>query len=312
MDILCLTPLDHIPEIKNELVSIGNLIYAPRVDGYEAANLIENHQGCAVFVNPNMMTYCLDKSVISKKVSVISTASTGTNHIDLSLCKNLDIPVFSLTTDMNVINRISSTAEMAFSLMTSIIRNIPKAFDSVKLGKWNYEPFVGRQFDSLTVGILGYGRLGKKMAKYCSAFDMNVVISDPYKNTDPYPNVSLKKMSTLCDVVTLHVHINDETTHMIDKDFLSHRVDFLVNTSRGAVVKEQDVIDALESKQLVGYATDVVESELGDIENNELIRKCENLNIIITPHIGGMTYEAQMIAYGRAVENLKKWISGVE
>jgi len=196
---------------------------------------------------------------------------------------------------------------MAFALMISLIRNVPSAFVSVQRHKWNYESFIGRQLDHLSIGLVGYGRLGKMMAKYCTAFGMRVILCDPYKLKGDYdfPLSHIMKQ----DVVSLHVHLNEDTRHMINDYSLEDAKDgmYLVNTSRGEVVDEEAVIRALESGKLAGYATDVISDELGNIENSKLIEASGNLNIIITPHIGGMTHEAQKIAYEAVAMNLIDW-----
>ena len=304
MNIFCLSPLDNAPDAKRNLAKLGDLIYVPQIGREELAQLVRNCSTCVIFCNPNIMSYRLDKHILSAHVVAISTASTGTDHIDMDLCKNLGIRVFSLAGDTQVLDKISSTAEMAFGLMISLIRKIPSAFNAAKNGKWEQVPLTGRQLDILTMGVVGYGRLGSKMAKYCEAFDMEVMVCDPYK-ISPYPNISLIEMSKVCDVVSLHVHLSDETRYMIDNNFLNGRVKYIVNTSRGAIVKEDHIIQALEKHKLIGYVADVVEDELGNISNSEIIKRSNDLNIIITPHIAGTTREAHLLAFNRAVDNIK-------
>ena len=99
-----------------------------------------------------------------------------------------------LTTDYDLIRKLPSTSELAFGLALSMMRNIPQSFDDVKAGNWNYEPFVGRQLAGLTAGIIGYGRLGTFMSRYCNAFGMKVLVNDPYKNVFDYDQVSKKEL----------------------------------------------------------------------------------------------------------------------
>jgi len=308
-DILCLSSLENVPDIKYDLEFLGNLTYSPESTKKEVIDFVEKHIGCVIFCSPNMMTYRLDEDILSKNISLISTVSTGTDHIDLGLCDNLGIKVVSLKDDIEFLNKISSTAEMAFGLMLSVIRNIPSAFDAVKNHIWRQVEFTGYQLNNLTIGIVGYGRLGTKMCRYCDAFGMDVVICDPYNDYSVRQKYSLKEISERCDIVSLHVHLNDDTKYMIDKDFFNNRVKYLVNTSRGSIVNEKDVIWALENNLLLGYATDVIEDEFGDIENSELIKRSEDLNIIITPHIGGTTFEAHEKAYRYSANRLRDIIN---
>jgi D-3-phosphoglycerate dehydrogenase len=250
------------------------------------------------------------------QLKAICTASTGTNHIDVKYCEEMEIEIISITKDYQVINAITSTAEHTLALMLSLIRKIPTSFHSVRDGNWDWEPYVGRQMNSLTIGIIGYGRLGKLMAKYCDALGMEVLLHDPYvfsfggnieRNKQP---VELDELLERSDVISLHVHVTDETREMINKNTISKMVKrpYLINTSRGEIVNEDDIIDALRSEDLQGYATDVIRDEFGDIKNSKLVDESitPQNKIIITPHIAGMTKEAQEIAYHWAIDKLEK------
>jgi D-3-phosphoglycerate dehydrogenase len=185
------------------------------------------------------------------------------------------------------------------------MRNITLSNNTTKQYKsWDYLPFVGQQMKDFKVGIVGYGRLGKMMGKYCKAFDAEVYIYDPYSDES---NVKeLEDLFQICDAVSLHVHVNDETKYMIDYDLLSRNVKFLVNTSRGEIVKESDVITALKEGKLYGYAADVIEDEFGDISKSPFFNLDNSkLNCIFTPHIGGMTIQGQEKAYKWAINKLK-------
>lgn len=312
--ILCLTPIKHIPDLWEKLSSY-RFIYKPQTTYDEVLELISGIRPNFLYVNPNEMKYKLDENILQYVSSGVCTASTGINHIDVKYCEENNLEVFALTTDYDVINKISSTAEMAFALTLSLVRNIPAAFESAKRYEWKYEPFIGRQLNSLTAGIIGYGRLGKMYAHYCDSFGMKVFICDPYITNCPFPNLSLDKLLLKSDIISLHVHLNDETEGMIDNEILSYlnpAGSYLINTSRGGIVNEDDVIESLESGMLLGYATDVVADELGSIENSRIISESNNLNIIVTPHIAGMTVEAQHIAYHAAADKLIKYINSIE
>jgi len=307
MNVLCLTPVEHIDSIVTILSSIGDVTYLPFATKEQMMQAQTEKEYGAIFVNPNMMTYRLDEETVSDSVEIVCTASTGTNHIDKEFCNLKHIKIISLTTDYDVIRKISSTAEHAFALMMAIIRNIPTAFDSVKAGSWDYLPFIGRQIDQLTIGVVGYGRLGRMMATYCEAFGAKVVVCDPYIKWCHFEKQTLEYVFSFCDVVSLHVHLNNETTGMIDKrlfDMHHNKGLYLVNTSRGGIVNEQDVIESIKNGQLLGYATDVVSDELGHIGDSPIIEASKTHNIIVTPHIGGMTKDAQEMAYRRVAKRL--------
>ena len=305
MKTICITPIKNISGAFEKLDSITDLVYAPEISYTELYNSLQSSNFECIFTNPNKQNFMLDKKLLENtSVKVICTASTGTNHIDKKYCEERGIGIICITKDYQVINKISSTAEHTLSLMLSLIRHIPNSFHSVKDGNWDWSPYVGRQMNSLTIGIIGYGRLGKLMEKYCNALDMTVKIHDPYEGYDDL-NLVLRES----DIISLHIHVTDETREMINKNTISKMVKkpYLINTSRGEVVNEDDIIDALKSEDLQGYATDVIRDEFGDINNSKLVEESmdPNMNIIITPHIAGMTKEAQEIAYHWAIDKLE-------
>jgi D-3-phosphoglycerate dehydrogenase len=222
----------------------------------------------------------------------------------MKYCKENNIEVWHLAKDYELINQLPSTAEHAFGLMLSLIRKIPMSFHSVRDGNWDYEPYIGRQLKGLTVGIIGYGRLGKMMETYCHAFGMTVKIHDPYEGYDDLDLVLRES-----DVISLHVHVTGKTVGMINGKTISkmEKKPYLINTSRGEVVYEKKVIEAIEEGKLSGYATDVITDEFGNIHNSKLVEFSMNPtnNVIITPHVGGMTWEGQTKAYKWAINKFK-------
>ena len=166
MKILCITPVTE-PMMKN-LKSKGNVDYHPRADKILVKSLLAGGDYNVVFTNPNKQNFMLDEEVLrGSTVSVICTASTGLNHIDIQYCRKNDIKVLSITKDYVILEKISSTAEHSFALMMSLIRKIPTSFDSAKGGSWDWENFTGRQINQLTIGIVGLGRLGLRPTCRC-------------------------------------------------------------------------------------------------------------------------------------------------
>ena len=311
--ILVITPTSHLNKVDEILESIPstNIIYLPECSIEE----FKIHSDCiAIFTNPNKSNIFLGKENLKNfnKLEFICTASTGTIHIDKEFCIEKEIKIISLTEERGVINKIPSTAEHAFALMLSSIRNITEANNSVKEGKWDYEPFIGRQIKSLTIGVIGYGRLGTFFANYCDVFGSQVIVYDPYKDVN-HPRIrqckSLDNLAKESDVISLHVHVTNETKGMINLHFLNKCSSsiVLINTSRGEIINEKDLLQFLKNNKSSKYATDVLSSEINGIENN-LLKKYFDSNqrqIIITPHIGGMTKEAQNTAFGHAANLLK-------
>ena len=301
MKILCLTPIKHLDGIYEYLERYGRVYYSPDLNKEDFV-YFDMDEYDVIFCNPNKQNYMLDKNTLGAFKGTILTASTGLNHIDIKYCGEVGIKVLSHKDDMELLNQLPSTAELAFGLMLSIVRNIPSSFDDVKLGGWDYDMHMGNQLQGKTIGIIGYGRLGKMMETYCNAFGMNVKIHDPYKGFDNLDDV-LKS-----DIISLHVHVNDETRHMIDKKILTliPKKSYIINTSRGEIVDEDDIIWSLRKGHLKGYATDVITDEYGDRHNSPILQGIkEGLNILVTPHVGGMTWEGQQKAYKWAIKKLE-------
>jgi len=300
--ILCLTPIKHLDGIYEHLKSYGSVDYKPDLEDVDF-NFFDMTDYDVIFCNPNKQRYMLDKYTLKDFKGTILTASTGLNHIDIDYCKQKNINVLSHKEDMELLNDLPSTAELAFGLMLSIIRNIPNAFNDVKVGGWDYDMFMGNQLKGKIIGIIGLGRLGRMMMNYCWGFGMSPVIYDPYKGHD-----NLELVLKRSDIISLHVHVTDETRHMIDKKSLTcmKKNSYIINTSRGEIVNEKDIIESLRDGHLKGYATDVIEDEYGNRHTSPIIKGIrDGLNIIVTPHVGGMTWEGQQKAYKWSINKLK-------
>jgi D-3-phosphoglycerate dehydrogenase len=305
MKIICITQVKHLDGVYDLLEEFGNITYVPDITKEELKSTLFETKTKYLFTNPNKQSFILDEEVLKdSNIKVINTCSTGTNHIDMKYCKENNIEVWHLARDYELINQLPSTAEHAFGLMLSLIRKIPMSFHSVRDGNWDYEPYIGRQLKGLTVGIIGYGRLGKMMETYCHAFGMTVKIHDPYEGYDDLDLVLRES-----DVISLHVHVTGKTVGMINGNTIKRmkKKPYLINTSRGEIVYEKKVIEAIENGNLSGYATDVITDEFGNIHNSKLVEFSMNPtnNVIITPHVGGMTWEGQTKAYKWAINKFK-------
>ncbi len=307
--IICTTPIDHLKGLKRNLKKKGKLIYKPNIKKKDLKKVLEkNDRINVIFCNPNRQGYILNKEILkNSSVRLINTASTGLNHINQDDCKKLNIKILSLTKDFKLLKKLPSTSELSFGLMINLQRNIFQSFKSVKNKNWDYTPFIGQELSSLTIGIIGLGRLGNLMANYAKAFGMRVVYYDPFKKTNKYKKTNLKKLVQIADVISIHVHVNVQTINMINKKILkfAKKKPVIINTSRGELVNEKDIIWGLKNKIISGYGADVIEKEFIDIKKSPIIKNINKYNIIVTPHIGGMTYQGQLRAFNYAVNKLK-------
>tara|TARA_R110002096_G_scaffold396661_1_gene592569 strand:- start:4596 stop:5552 length:957 start_codon:yes stop_codon:yes gene_type:complete len=315
--IAVITPISHLVGVLELLLTKGEVFLYEESTKEQVRELLLTHNIDIILCNPNQQTYIIDRELLEgTSVKLINTCSTGMNHIDVEYCKDSNVEIYSLTHDMTLINNLPSTSELAFGLMMSLLRKIPQGQKHVAAGGWDYTQFMGRQIDWLHIGIVGYGRLGKMMAKFCHAFGAIVYVYDPHVEWDTnWPSIdgrlnrvdSLEALVKECDVVSLHVHVTDETKYMINEKLLGYmkKGSYIVNTSRGEIVDEQAIVKALDSDKLLGYATDVIEDEFADITKSPIVKAMnDGKNIIITPHVGGMTVEGQTKAYKWAIDKL--------
>ena len=311
MKLVCITPIKHLEGVYESLQDIMEFDYQPNIKKRELNKLLIDTGSQYLFTNPNKQNFILDEEVLKyTNVKVINTCSTGLNHIDMDYCKSNNIKIWSLKEDYELINDLPSTSELAFGLMMSLLRNIPKSFHSVKDGNWDYEPYVGHQIKGKTIGVIGYGRLGKIMCDLFYGWGVKLLATDPYERITTARGVPLSELLEKSDVVFLHTHVTDETRGMVDEEFLSYMKEgsYLINTARGELVDEEAIIESIKVGHLKGYGTDVIKDEFGDIENSKLVEFSmnPNNNVVITPHIGGMTIEGQTKAYHWAINKFKE------
>ena len=311
MKLVCITPIRHLEGVYESLQDIMDFEYHPNIKKHELNKLLIDTGSYYIFTNPNKQNFILDEEVLKyTNVKVINTCSTGLNHIDMDYCKSNNIKVWSLKKDYELINDLPSTSELAFGLMMSLLRNIPKSYHSVKDGNWDYEPYVGHQIKGKTIGVIGYGRLGKIMCDLFYGWGVKLLATDPYERITTARGVHLSELLDKSDVVFLHTHVTEETRGMVDEEFLSYMKEgsYLINTARGELVDEEAIIESIKVGHLKGYGTDVIKDEFGDIENSKLVEFSinPNNNVIITPHIGGMTIEGQTKAYHWAINKFKE------
>ena len=313
--IAVITPVSHLKGIINLIQSKGEVFLHEEASKNQVRDLVLTHNIDTLICNSNQQTYKIDKELLENtSIKTINSCSTGLNHIDLDYCKENNIEIQCHKKDYDLINELPSTSELAFSLMLSLLRQIPQGQKHVSEYSWDYTQFMGRQIKGLKVGIVGYGRLGKMMYDFCTAFGANVMVYDPYVKEQLSDSfllnswwTSLKKLFKFSDVVSLHVHVTDETKYMINKDlFGSIKKDcYIINTSRGEIVNENDIVEGLKSGIITGYGTDVIENEFDDLTKSPIIKAMNfGENIIVTPHIGGMTIEGQTKAYKYSINKL--------
>jgi D-3-phosphoglycerate dehydrogenase / 2-oxoglutarate reductase len=234
------------------------------------------------------------------RLKVIVTPTTGLNHIDLEEAGRRGIRVLSLRGESDFLRDVRAPAEHTMALILALLRRVPGAMAHVRDGGWNRDLFKGRELHGKTVGIVGYGRLGRIMARYLTAFDTHVLAADPHIDMgalDPGVRpVTLAQLLQDADLVTLHVNLCDETERFFGQEqfALMKEGAWFINTSRGEVVDESALLKSLHSGHLAGAALDVLchEDSEGMKDHPLVVCARDHDHLMITPHIGGCTVES--------------------
>ena len=233
----------------------------------------------------------------AKHLKVIATPSTGTDHIDRKFAEQNNISILDIKTEYELLDTFSATAEMSWCLLLALIRNLPQAFNAAKEGNWARHIFSGRQLLGKTIGISGYGRLGKMMARIAKGFRMNVLACDikPFE-AEGIKFVDFDTLLSESDIISIHIHLTDETQNMFSfREFskMKHGA-IIINTSRGAIIDEQALLSSLQSGKVGGAGLDIICGEWNtDLKQHPLIQYANHhSNLIISPHIGGATVES--------------------
>ena len=265
------------------------------------------------------LTVRMDREILdrAKRLRVIATPATGTDHIDLAAAEEKGVTIISLKHDTEFLSNVTATAELAWALMLATIRYVPYMFGQSKAGHWRGGGrYKGHQISGMTLGILGYGRLGRIVGQYGKAFRMRVLACD-IRSVTPDDGVTMVDLDTLLresDVLTIHIHVQGNEGLIGKSAFAkTKRGAYLVNTSRGAIIDEGAFLEALESGKLAGAGVDVIQGEWdADLARHPLIQyACTHDNLVITPHVGGVTYESQEMTLKHTVMKLRRFLESL-
>lgn len=248
----------------------------------------------------------IDASALAQfpELKVIITATSGFDHIDFRSCEKKNITVMH-TPNANAI----SAAEHTLGLIIASARRYGIARDNIKMGNWDREPLMGFELYGKTLGIIGYGRIGQRVAALARAFGMKILVHDPYLEQEQFSDVQffgLEETFRNADIISFHVPLTKETYHMIKEstlEWLSPHA-LVINASRGAVVCTHSLQNHLVQFRSFLSGLDVFESE-PLASDSSLIR---NTNMFSTPHIGATTTESIARASDEAVDKLLEYL----
>ena len=303
--VVCGPNLDHLPQIKHLLEEKFEVIYI-NCDAEKLAKFLPGADGYYAALQIRISEDLMKKA---PNLKAITTPSTGLDHIDIKEAEQLDIAILSLKDDREFLDKIPATAELAWTLALACSRRLCAAAQAGREGNWARDKFRGHQVAYKTLGILGCGRLGTMVAKYGQAFNMKVIGCDKLKTDIPYvQQVSFDELLSRSDILTIHIHLTEENKNLINRQAfakIKHGA-ILINTSRGAIIDESAMLEALKDGRISAAGLDVIIGEWReDLAGHPLISYSRtHENLIITPHVGGVTYESQEMAFSRAAQKL--------
>ena len=248
----------------------------------------------------------LEKGV-NGKLKILSKYGVGLDKIDLEAAKKCGVKV----TNCPGINQ-NAVAEHVFALLLSFEKNIHTQYNSVQQYSWKRQ--IGHEVFGKTIGIIGFGAIGKEVARIAQAFKQRVLVYDPFVGENivkTYTNAEkVEDLTTLfneSNYITLHTPLTAETKHLINRDVIQNHLTqkpIIINTARAGLVETEAIIDGIENNKIAGYLCDVLDHE--PISKNEKLVGLNN--VIITPHVGSRTYENVVNQGTMAIKNILKCI----
>ncbi|MBT6178715.1 MAG: hypothetical protein HOI23_15820 [Deltaproteobacteria bacterium] len=290
--ILVAEPEDFCTEAQTLLKSVGSL-------DLKECHGVELHHA---FQEYDVIWFRLSEKIDSEtlgpapRAKIIATPVTGIDHIDLDACAKHNIQVVCLKGEREFLKKVRATAEHTIGLTMALMRKTSAAQNSVRKGEWTRDLFRGNELYEKTAGIIGMGRLGSIVADYFHTLGMKVIATDIRPFEHPHAqSVSLETLLESSDIVSLHVDYSEASHHLIGANEFKRMKNtaVFINTSRGGIADEKALLNALTSETIAGAALDVLAAEPNVPADHPLIQFAnQSQNLIITPHIGGNTFES--------------------
>ncbi len=250
--------------------------------------------------------------VSASQLKLICVAATGTNNIDISAARKLNIPVCNVTGYAT-----HSVVQHVFSLILALTNNLINYHHLVSEGEWDKSKhfcllnYSISELHGKTLGIIGYGELGKAVANAAQAFGLNILIAESLSGHHSSGRISLSALLQQSDIVSLHCPLTPQTSNLINKKSfkLMKPTSFLINAARGGIVNEVDLLEALKQKIIAGAALDVLSKEP---PNANILINAKLPNLIITPHIAWASSTSRQNLVDEIEKNIKAFIQGEE
>ncbi|WP_456396628.1 hydroxyacid dehydrogenase [Thermococcus sp.] len=281
------------------------VLYEEYPDEERLVELVKDVEAIIVRSKPKVTRKVIEAA---PKLRVIGRAGVGLDNIDLEAAKERGIEVVNSPGASS-----RSVAELALALMFNVARKIAFADRRMREGVWAKKQCLGMELEGKTLGIVGFGRIGYQIAKIAKAMGMNLLLYDPYPNEERAREVGgkfvgLEELLKESDVITLHVPLLDSTYHLINEERLKlmKPTAILINAARGPIVDTDALVKALREGWIAGAALDVFEEE--PLPKGHPLTELDN--VVLTPHIGASTVEAQMRAGVQVAEQIVEILKG--
>lgn len=290
--VLNIEPLDYSKRAI-KLWEQNGYIYKPA--SFDAIKTLDFKNNVEVLIV--RLAHFIDKKIIDNfpNLKFIISATTGWDHLDVDYIKQKGIELITLREHIAFLENITSTAELTLALLLSLYRKIVPAFQSVKEGIWDRDQFKSYQLKGKKLGILGLGRIGKMMARYGKALGMEIHFYDPKVYDQNYiRHNTAESLVNVVDFLSIHIPATKENNKFINKKLIEAFKPgiVIVNTSRASIWDERELVEAFKKGRIGGIATDVISGEPDQIKSSPLWQVRDNNNVIITPHIGGASFDA--------------------
>ena len=253
----------------------------------ELKSIIDDYDGILIRSATKLTADVLENC---SNLKVIGRAGVGVDNVDLDVATKNKILVMNTP-----LGNLEATAELTVGLMFSLYRHIHNANASTHEGKWEKAKFMGTELKGKTLGIVGFGNIGQRVAEICKVIGMQILTnsnsaSDEVLNSFGAKKVSTEELLSSSDILSLHTKLNDQTKNMLNKESIAtmKSSSVLINCARGGLINESDLKDALNNDVIAGAAIDVYETEPAT-ENVMFGAK----NLLLTPHLGASSKEAQ-------------------
>jgi len=301
---------DKINEIAKSILLEGNNIEVdvlPTQSEEELCKTIVDYDALMIRSETKVTKKVLEAA---KNLKIVGRAGVGVDNVDVETATQKGVIVVN-SPDGNT----TAAAEHTIALMLSMARNIPQACYSTRAGLWERSKFTGTEVFNKTLGIIGLGKIGSHVAKVALALGMKVVVCDPYTSKESVEAIGAEYVAHLddfwakCDFITIHAPKTRETTHLINKNTINRMKKGvkIINCARGGIIDENALKEGMESGQISAIAIDVYEDE-PNIKNSPLITI--DGNVVLTPHLGASTSEAQLNVAIDVAHQIKEVLGG--